>query len=132
MLLAPVAGIAIGTAHMSAFADRPGLSTDEATQSAQPTWTLTALADRFEARHINNVDQGQVPYDAVILRRTLSGVWLDCGAFYQPSITDNPVSRTWTYVIARPQSGACASVTGARFVAVGRKGTAESLTPAVP
>lgn len=132
LLVTPILVATMVAAREAAFPDSAMPNTDAAAQSAQPKWTLAAVADRFVARQQNEPGLGMVPYDAVILRRMLGGVSVDCGAFARPSVTDNAVSRTWTYVVTRPRTGICASVTGARFVAVGRKGSAETLTPAVP
>lgn len=132
LLASPILVATIVAAREAAFLEASLPHIDTAAQSAQAVWTLTAVADRLEARQVNDPGLGMVPYDAVILRRTLGGISLDCGAFAPPSITDNIASRVWTYVVTRPRTGVCASVTGARFVAVGRKGSTETLTPAVP
>lgn len=108
------------------------MSTAAVSQAPNLTWFLVDAGDRLEARQINGVATSAVPYDAVVLRRTVGGVSLDCGTFAKPTLTDNAVSRIWTYEITRPRSGVCATVAGARFAAAGRKNDQETLTPAVP
>ncbi len=127
----PVLALTIAAAR-SAVAHRSSPADDAVSQISQTPWTLASIGNRFEARQHNETALGPVPYDAVVLRRTLGAVSIDCGAFAKPSVTDNGASRVWTYTISRPGTGACATVTGASFVAVGRKGSAETLTPAVP
>ncbi|MGQ0641286.1 MAG: hypothetical protein ACT4P6_11045 [Gemmatimonadaceae bacterium] len=132
ILVLPTIVVTIAAARETSLFEKPAAGDSASVQAAQAGWSLTAVADRFEARHINETGIGPVPYGAVVLRRTLGSVALDCGAFGRPAVTDNGVSRAWTYVMMRPRSGLCATVTGARFTAVGRKGSAETVTPSVP
>ena len=132
ILLAFPALLFIFAARRTTTSESLRIDGGELTQSAQVPWTLTSISGRFEARRVNETAVGSVPYDAVVLRRILGTLVIDCGAFAKPFVTDNGSSRTWAYVIARPGTGACASVSGATFVAVGRKGNAEIVTPAVP
>lgn len=128
----PVLALTIAAAR-SAVAHRssPG-DGDVVSQSSPLPWTLAAVGNRFEARQRNETALGPVPYDAVVLRRILGPVTTDCGSFANPTVTDDGASRVWTYTVSRPGTGACATAAGASFVAVGRKGAAETLTPAVP
>ena len=132
LLAAPVLVASIAAAREVTRAASLPTNASAVTQDANAAWSLVATGDRLDARQINSVATSAVPYEQVILRRTLGGVAVDCGTFGKPTLTDNAVSRVWTYSITRPRTGVCASVTGARFSAVGRKNGQETSTPAVP
>lgn len=101
-------------------------------QGAPAGFVMRSNGANFEVQQATATNEAVPPYDAVVLRRTVGGVTLDCGRFARPVITDNGVERRWIYSVARPSKGTCASVAGAQYVAVGQKGTVERSTAAVP
>ena len=132
LVAAPILVVSIAAAREVTRSASFPTSAATATQDATPAWFLIATGDRLEARQVNSVATSAVPYEQVTLRRTLGGVVVSCGNFGNPTLTDNAVSRVWTYTTPRPRTGICASVAGARFSAVGRKNGQETSTPAVP
>ena len=98
----------------------------------QSQFVLYSNADMLEAREGTPSGYGVKPFDGVVLRRQVGVQTVDCGTFGQPHLVDNGLIRHWIYRMKRPRSGQCASVTGARFTAVGKKGNTERSTANVP
>ncbi|MCC6928162.1 MAG: hypothetical protein IT359_04125 [Gemmatimonadaceae bacterium] len=96
-----------------------------AMQSARTDFVMRSTGASFEAQQTTATNEPVPPFDDVVLRRSLGGVVIDCGPFARPIVMDNGVERRWVYTVARPSKGACATVAGAQFVAVGKRGASE-------
>lgn len=96
------------------------------------SWSLAGDQSRFIARYRAESGSGVEPFDVVVLRRTAGSTVNDCAIFSPPTVVDDGVNRDTEYSAARPSAGPCGPFAGARFAAIGKRGSTLSPTPAVP
>jgi hypothetical protein len=96
-------------------------------------WTLTAKSGgSFEVVQKASVESGAPYFESVRLDRTAGATRTVCHQFGRPILQDTGANRYWVYAVARAASGACAAVQGGAVMAVGVRGTVETLSNTVP
>jgi len=98
------------------------------------SWRMVSLGASAEvgAQLRSSVFAVGPAFDAVRLERSYPTGSANCGNFPPPVLSDDGITRTWSYTMQRPAAGACAVRGGADFVAVGVKGGTELRAQSAP
>jgi hypothetical protein len=123
---------AAGAARIRIALAQPSASAANAQLPSPTAFSLSVVGANLEVYQETESSDPESPYDFVILRRTAGTSTIDCGAFDRPVVRDDGVTRRWVYSMPRPKSATCATTSGARFAAVGQKGTSQRQSNAVP